>query len=484
MRGRRHLVVVVPGIGGSVLACPGKPDDVVWDAGIGDLTDLVVHPDRMSTAESPCLEPIGLTKSTKLLGFTVVPGYERLLDQLEAFGKVDRRGDPKHPVRDADVVVVPYDFRRGIVEAAERLDAVVRGRQNEVSEAEQAARVIVVAHSLGGLVARYWMGMGPEPRWEWCRALITLGTPHRGASKALNWLVNGVRLCGARLSGPSELVWDWPVVAELLPRYPVVRNLAVPADQADGKWYPHQLPIDRLAGPAEKAYDLHVDIERAWWQMPRDGPEMVACMGWSHPTLDACCWDGASLEVKKEPPDWLDLSPRWKQDFGDGTVPAYSALPPELDNHTHSPIRLTDRHVPMACSERILELIMDSEGGGSLKRVLRGMAGERAPALGLDVEELHAAGQPIPVTATIREAEADLAGQAVWARLRPAAEGAGALTAGRVDARLDWDSERGRFQGVLPGQPEGLYQLEVKAREVPHGGDLETADTVAVIDGG
>lgn len=32
--GRRHLVVVVPGIGGSVLARPGRPEDIVWDAGV------------------------------------------------------------------------------------------------------------------------------------------------------------------------------------------------------------------------------------------------------------------------------------------------------------------------------------------------------------------------------------------------------------------------------------------------------------------
>ncbi|MGH8898456.1 MAG: esterase/lipase family protein [Egibacteraceae bacterium] len=477
MRGRRHLVVVVPGIGGSVLAFPGKPDDVVWDAGVGDIADLVVRPDRMSVAESPGLEPIGLTESTKLLGFTVVPGYEGLLDQLEEFGKVDRRGDPNHPARDTDVVVAPYDFRHGIVEAAERLDAVVRGRQEEVSEAERAARVIVVAHSLGGLVARYWMG--PLRRWPWCRALITLGTPHRGASKALDWLVNGVRLRGVRLPGPSRLVWDWPAVAELLPCYPVVRNLAAPADAADGKWYPHELPVDGLAGPAKKAYDLHVGIERSWREMPRDGPEMVACIGWSHPTLDACFWDGISLEVTKDPPDWLDLSPRWKGDFGDGTVPAVSALPPELDNQVRGPIRLVDRHVPMACSERILELILKAEGWGPPEHVHEGVDGERGPALGLDVDELHACGQPIPITATIREVDADLAGQAVWARLRDAAD----ATAGWVSVRLDWDGEQGCFQGLLPGRPEGLYELKVSAREVPDGGDLEAVDTVAVVDG-
>jgi pimeloyl-ACP methyl ester carboxylesterase len=121
------------------------------------------------------------------------------------------------------VVVVPYDFRHCIEQAAERLDAVVRARLDDVDEAARAARVIVVAHSMGGLVARYWLG--PLGRWAWCRALITVGTPHRGASKALDWLVNGVRLCGVRLGGPSRLVWDWPAVAQLLPRYPVVRNL-------------------------------------------------------------------------------------------------------------------------------------------------------------------------------------------------------------------------------------------------------------------
>jgi hypothetical protein len=73
MAGRGHLVVVLPGIGGSVLARPGRCEDVVWDAGKGDIADLVLRPGRMSVAEWPRLEPIGLTASTKLLGFTVVP---------------------------------------------------------------------------------------------------------------------------------------------------------------------------------------------------------------------------------------------------------------------------------------------------------------------------------------------------------------------------------------------------------------------------
>ncbi|MGH3918403.1 MAG: lipase/acyltransferase domain-containing protein, partial [Pseudonocardiaceae bacterium] len=220
MAERQHLIVVLPGIGGSVLARPGKPDDVVWDAGTGDIADLVFRSDRMSLQEAPRLEPLGLTRSTKFMGFTVVPGCGRLLDQLTTFGKVDRRGDPQRPELGASVVAVPYDFRYSIVAAAERLDAVVCAHLAGASPAERAARVIVVAHSMGGLVARVWMGL--LGRWPWCRALITLGTPHRGAPKALDWLVNGVRL-----AGPTEMLRGWPSMIQLLPRYAAVRDTAV-----------------------------------------------------------------------------------------------------------------------------------------------------------------------------------------------------------------------------------------------------------------
>ncbi len=245
MTERRPLIVVLPGIGGSVLARPGGARDVVWDAGPGDIAGLAFRPDRMSVEEEPHLEPLGLTESTKFLGFTVVPGYERLLGQLSEFGVVDRCGDPEHPVPGADVVAVPYDFRRSIVEAAERLDAVVGAHLRGTSEAERAGRVIVVAHSMGGLVARVWMGL--LGRWPWCRALITLGTPHRGAPKALAWLVHGVRL-----RGPTEMLRGWPSVVQLLPRYPAIRNSEV--TQPDGATlYPFQLPVPWLTRSAKEA---------------------------------------------------------------------------------------------------------------------------------------------------------------------------------------------------------------------------------------
>ena len=341
--------MVVPGIGGSVLAEPGDGGSPVWDAGPGDVMGLVRHPEKLGH-DRP-LEPIGLTRSTKLLRFTIVPGYEDLMQGLSTLGVTDHRGDPRRPVPGATVVAAPYDFRRSVKDAARRLDAVVGAHLAEASEAERAGRVVVVAHSLGGLVARYWMGV--MERWPWCRSLLTIGTPHRGAPKALDWWVNGPRLLGHQLTGPTKLVREWPSVAQLLPRYEAVHDSTI------GEWcYPHDLPLPELAGPARDAYALHEQIEQAWGDMPRRGPEMLTWLGWSHPTLESAVWDGSRLKVGKVRPGWL-ADTGWDRDLGDGTVPAISAVPIESSHHAGTITRLRERHVPMINTPSVVALLRD-----------------------------------------------------------------------------------------------------------------------------
>ena len=45
---REHLVVVLPGIGGSRLADPSDPARLVWEAGLPDVGNLLIHPERLS----------------------------------------------------------------------------------------------------------------------------------------------------------------------------------------------------------------------------------------------------------------------------------------------------------------------------------------------------------------------------------------------------------------------------------------------------
>ena len=409
------------------------------------------------------LEPCGLISSAKLVGFTVVAGYERLLGLLERFGTIDYRGDPAHPVGGASVVAVPYDFRCSIVAAAERLDAVVCAHFGNMTQTERAGRVVVVAHSMGGLVARVWLGL--LGRWPWCRSLITLGTPHRGAPKALTWLVNGVPL----ISGVTEVLRGWESVYELLPRYPVIRDTASGRDR-----YPHQLDIPWLRSRAKAGYQLHGEIEKSWNTMPRMGPVVVPCIGWSHPTPDACVWEDGRLRVTKTP--WITAQ-GWKRDFGDGTVPAYSALPIEMNDQITSRIPVRERHGRLAHADVITTLIHEQFDYQS--PTMAAGPGELPPAIGLDIDEVHPAGAPIPLTVALRRVTADISKQRVWARSRARDTG------GPWDrSPLTWDESAGVFVGEPPSQALGLYEVQIRARAVGGVGDLECADTVAVVEGG
>src|ERR1035438_4696750 len=145
----RHLVVVIPGIGGSVLADGAR---VVWDAGIGDIAGLVLRPDRLDLGSAPKLTPKGLIRSrTWLPGWTVVHGYQGLMASLVGLpGAVVDSGDPGGRVPGATVVAFPYDFRHSIADAAGRLQAEANRRLEDLG-GERDRRVIVVAHSMGGL---------------------------------------------------------------------------------------------------------------------------------------------------------------------------------------------------------------------------------------------------------------------------------------------------------------------------------------------
>lgn len=465
-----HLIVVVPGIGGSVLARPGRPDAVVWGADAGDVS-LAFRPERLDLGAVPDVEPVGLTRSTTFLGFTLVPGYELLIDQLRRFGPVDERGDPAAPMPGATVVAVPYDFRRSITAAAERLDAVVSAHLVGLSPPERAGRVVVVAHSMGGLVARLWMGS--MDRWRWCRALVTLGTPHRGAPKALDWLVNGVPF----LPGPSRMLRGWPSVFELLPRYPAVRDTGT--GQA---LYPHELDVPWLAGPAARAYELHAGIERSWDAMPRSGPETVACLGWSHRTPNAVLRTGGRLRITKELPTWLGLD-GWADDHGDGTVPAFSALPPEHDRHEADLVRVTERHLPLAHTPMVADLI-ERQRGHRPPTLVHGVRDRRrGPALGLDLDELHFAGGPIALAVDPRGfplGSVDWGVHPVWAGLRPVP--ADGVSARVPPVQLEWDPDASALRGQLAAPRPGLYELRVTARDVPGAGDLTASDVVGVLD--
>ncbi|WP_344634406.1 esterase/lipase family protein [Kitasatospora cystarginea] len=131
-----------------------------------------------------------------------------------------------------------YDWRLSCRRNSARPGAAVeraldRWRASAASRRE--ARVVFTFHSMGGLVARYYVecrgGHGIA------RRLITLGTPHRGSPDALLHLVNGVHRGRGRLAVDlTAFARSLPSLHELLPGYrTVVQGLAPGAYRAEGQ---------------------------------------------------------------------------------------------------------------------------------------------------------------------------------------------------------------------------------------------------------
>ncbi len=89
-----------------------------------------------------------------------------------------------------------------------------RGQGGRFADAE----LVFVCHSMGGLVARWYLEK--EGGAEVTRKLVTIGTPHRGAVKTLAQLVNGVHTSiGPLKADLTGLALSMPSMYELLPEY-------------------------------------------------------------------------------------------------------------------------------------------------------------------------------------------------------------------------------------------------------------------------
>jgi hypothetical protein len=479
---RDKLIVVLPGIGGTVLAVPdggGRPTQVAWGGRLADV-GLLRHPERLSVDERPRLVPVGLVPSQTAFGlWTVVPGYDRLLARLaQRDGAVLDDGTPPGRNMDANVVAFGYDFRLGVADAAQALNTELRQRLawRWPEERDRKARIVFVAHSMGGLVARYWAAvLGGAP---WCRGMITLGTPHRGAPKALEVLANGLPVGRFHLTRPVEVVRQWQGMADLLPRYPAVEdrraeaefgNLArssggIRSKEPQSLLRPHEVPLSWLAGPARRAHAMHQAIERGWRGLDTP-PAVFPRIGFGHATLRSCSWDGTGVRVTRDAPAGPELG-GWGADVGDGTVPMFCGLPVEMDHYPRTNLRVHRRHGPIAELEEIESLLDAFQADASLSAYRA--ADEGQVSLGLDLEELQLRGRPVPLAATPVTAGGHLVEpgpSTVWASARPLRDAGGDGTMGAiVDVRLEWDEQWHAFRGEFPGLAPGLVDVTVTAQ--------------------
>jgi hypothetical protein len=179
--------------------------------------------------------------------------------------------------------------------------------------------------------------------------------------------------------------------------------------------------------------------------------------------------------VSKEPPAWPQLG-RWEADLGDGTVPAFSGLPVEMRDHPPEDFLLRSRHGQLGALQEVAALVGRYEGRGDLGKY-RGV--EHPAVLGLDLDELHVAGEPIEVVATVWDDRAGPGAAPVWVSVVDAVSD----RPSGIDVALEFDAITGGHRGRVPGLPAGVYTLKALAREVPGAGDLTSEQTIEVFDG-
>ncbi|WP_246326397.1 lipase family alpha/beta hydrolase [Actinomycetospora corticicola] len=341
------------------------------------------------------LRPTRLIASRTLFpAFGSVPGYEGLLSALESrfsAGRPADDGDPAKVRLGSRVVAFPYDFRASIVDTAQRLNWEVDRRLEALGWSGEPDKVVVVGHSMGGLVARQWVAQG---NWERCRAVVTLGTPFAGAPKALDRLVNGLLPWWLGHGGALELLREWPGAHELAPQYRAVHDLTAQADDPVGTC-PSDLGLPHIAQRLNDAAAVHTRMNEEWTARMAE----TACHAYRsrwHPTLMHATWDGKRLRSSKRRPPWIQGKDA--VEAGDGTVPALAAIPWEQQRFLTTPY-VNERHGPMVAAARCIEDIeVLLQGSGPVTTGVR----STDPAIGLDVADAYPAHEPVDVSAEIR----------------------------------------------------------------------------------
>ena len=389
------LVVVIPGILGSTLARQGSlvwapSAGVVWEAirSLGSSLDALTLPVDLGDGHpGDGVEPVALMPDLHLLPglWTANIGYDRLLQWLTSRFTLELP-DPTDPLRPANLLPFPYDWRLSNRFNARRLKAVVEPaleRWRSQGGAAREARLIFICHSMGGLLARWYVEQ--EGGAAHTRKLITIGTPHRGAAAAARQLVNGVEKgIGPLRLNLSRFARSLPSIHELLPRYACL--------ETPGGLEPltTALPgIDQRLLDDAIAFHASLDASLDGAGAPETSPvDLHPIVGSRQPTPTTLRIVGERLEASEQIEGVTE--------GGDGTVPRLSAAPKAL-RPDHPSLRYApDQHMGLHSHRAVLD---ELEGVLTARPVIhRGLAG---PEIGVRVEPLLLQGEALQVWADV-----------------------------------------------------------------------------------
>jgi hypothetical protein len=403
------VVVVVPGIMGSTLGRP-RPEggmDRVWAPSLGVALNAIRTFGRSlgrlelpeGIGDSPAQDgviPLGLMPDLHILPgiWSANIGYDHLVEWLKTrFGlKTERDLQPGQPAHDINLVLFAYDWRLSNRLNGRLLGQTVRPvwEQRRTRPGCQDAKVMFLCHSMGGLIARWYVDC--EDGADLARKIVTLGTPHRGAVKALDQLVNGVRLKGGLPVGLLGLARSLPSLHQLLPAYACVEAGTGPLARLPR---PVEHPSDGLAPSVEvpelsagmladgMAFFEQLDAGRASSAVP-----VRPLGGTRQPTATTARLSGNRII----PVGTIG----GEQEWGDATVPRLSVAPLGVPASSDTIATVAEQHGSLQANPAIQSLIEGALTGSDVEHL--GPDPERVCQVGLDVPEFTTSGDGVAVS--------------------------------------------------------------------------------------
>lgn len=248
----RHPVIVIPGIFGSRLVDPGSKR-TVWGLFTGremveNFSTKQIRLLSLPMAEGKSLSelrdavlPAGVLETVKvrLLGLPIhVNGYKDMIHALELAGYHGETSENSADKKYATCFTFAYDWRRDIVDTAQQLGTFIQEKKKYLQKKYEEfygvkdydVKFDIVAHSMGGLIARYYLRYGSEdlpqdgslPPLTWKGAknvhkAVIVGTPNAGYLDAFTELVEGMVFAPGAPKIQPAVLGTFPSLYEMMP---------------------------------------------------------------------------------------------------------------------------------------------------------------------------------------------------------------------------------------------------------------------------
>jgi pimeloyl-ACP methyl ester carboxylesterase len=388
------VVVVLPGILGSTLRQDGH---LVWAPSAGSaLRAIATFGASVKRLQLPAgigdeypddgVEPAGLMPDLHVLPgiWTPVKGYDPLLARLRSLGYREPGTGPGSPP--GNLLPVAYDWRLSCRHNGQRLATIIGPaleRWRAQGDPHADAQVVFICHSMGGLVARWYIEKCGGA--EVTRKLITLGTPYRGAARALAQLSNGAPYgLGPFRLDLTGFARSMPSLHQLLPEYACLSqagNLAKTTDVS--------LPELDTAMITD-AMAFHTALREAEASRPESLTSTHAIIGTGQPTATTAQLSSGEIEL---------INTYEGDDFyGDSTVPLVAACRPDVAMDSNTLRRVPDKHGNLPRNAAALDEI---EGILTARSII--IKAANPIALRVDVPDFAMAGENVLVQVTPSE---------------------------------------------------------------------------------